>query len=65
MSENKEFDLIIKNIQAVKPKLDGINNIDLGIKDGLIKSMEPNLDTGSSDEIYDGENKLALSLIHI
>ena len=30
MSENKEFDIIIKNIQAVKPKLDGIINIDLG-----------------------------------
>ena len=59
MSENKEFDLIIKNIQAVKPKLDGINNIDLGIKDGLIKSMEPNLDPDSSDEVYDGDNKLA------
>ena len=39
MSENKEFDLIIKNIQVVKPKLDEINNIDIGIKDGLIKSM--------------------------
>ena len=59
MSDNKEFDLIIKNIQAVKPKLEGVNNLDLGIKDGVIKSMEPNLDPETSNEVYDGNNKLA------
>ena len=51
MSDNKEFDLIIKNIQAVKPKLEGVNNLDLGIKDGVIKSMEPNLDPETSNEV--------------
>ena len=59
MSENKIFDLIIKNVQVIKPKENGVNHCDIGIKDGVFKRLAANLDPNDAHEVYDGGNKLA------
>ena len=59
MSENKTFDLIIKNVQVIKPKENGMNHFDIGIKDGVFKRLAENLDPNDAHEVYDGGGKLA------
>ena len=59
MSENKTFDLIIKNVQVIKPKENGMNHFDIGIKDGVFKRLAANLDPNDAHEVYDGGGKLA------
>ena len=59
MSENKTFDLIIKNVQVIKPKENGMNHFDIGIKDGVFKRLVANLDPNDAHEVYDGGGKLA------
>ena len=40
MSENKTFDLIIKNVQVIKPKENGMNHFDIGIKTVSLNALQ-------------------------
>ena len=59
MSEEKKYDLLIKNIQVVKPNSDEIEISDIAIKDGVFKEIKPNINTEEAKDVYDGNNKLA------
>ena len=43
MSEEKKYDLLIKNIRVVKPSSDEVEVSDIAIKDGLFKEIKPNI----------------------
>ena len=59
MSEEKKYDLLIKNIRVVKPSSDEVEVSDIAIKDGLFKEIKPNIDSNEAKNTYDGQNKLA------
>ena len=59
MSEEKKYDLLIKNIQVVKPNSDEVEISDIAIKDGVFKEIKPNINTEEAKDVYDGNNKLA------
>ena len=59
MAENKEFDLIIKNVRVARPQADGVENADIGISGGKIARIGPDLEAASAAETYDGQNRLA------
>ena len=59
MSNEKNYDLTIKNVQVIRPNTNGIESADIGIKNGVFKMIAPNIDATESAEVYDGENKLA------
>jgi len=59
MSNTKEFDLLIKNIQVARPAGDGLEDLDIAIKDGKFLQVAPNLAADSAAEVYDGQNRIA------
>jgi len=59
MSNTKEFELLIKNIQVARPAGDGLEDLDIGIKDGKFARIAPNLPADSAAEVYDGQNRIA------
>lgn len=59
MSEKQKYDLLIKNIQVVKPNSDEVEISDIAIKDGVFKEIKPNINSEEAKNIYDGNNKLA------
>ena len=59
MAENKEFDLVIKNVRVVRPEADAIEDADIGISDGKIARIGPDLDAATAAEVYDGQDRLA------
>ena len=59
MSTRKEFDLLIKNIRVARPGGDGIEAIDIAIKDGKFASLAADIAADSAAEVYDGQNRIA------
>lgn len=59
MSPDLKFDLIIKNVNVVRPNQFNVINSDIGIKDGKFAAIEPGLPDESSAEVYDGKQLLA------
>jgi len=59
MSNTKEFDLLIKNIQVARPAGDGLEDLDIAIKDGKFVKVAPNLAADNAAEVYDGQNRIA------
>jgi allantoinase len=53
------FDLVIKNIRLVRPKTSEILALDIGVNDGKISALAPDLNTEDAGEIFDGKNYLA------
>jgi allantoinase len=52
------LDLLIKNVRVVRP--DGEpEDLDIGVADGRIIRLEPDLDTGGANRVVDGRGKLA------
>lgn len=58
MSETPLLDLIIKNVQVVRPHQDRAEILDLGIKDGKFAKMAPNINPEESRELFDAQNLL-------
>lgn len=52
------LDLVIKNVRAVGSG-DEPEDLDIGVVDGRILRLEPNLDTGDANRVVDGRGKLA------
>ncbi|MGI9309094.1 MAG: dihydroorotase, partial [Gammaproteobacteria bacterium] len=59
MSDSKEFDLLIKNIQVVRPGGNAPEDADIGIKDGRFAKIGPNLSADAAASVYDGQGYLA------
>jgi allantoinase len=59
MADEKQYELLIKNVRLVRPNTDSVEESDIGVKDGKIVRIGPDLDTNASVEVYDGRNRLA------
>lgn len=59
MTDNKQFDLLIKNIRVARPQGNGLEDADIGIKGGKFAAIAPGLSADSATEVYDGQNRIA------
>ena len=51
MSNNKEFDLLIKNVRVARATGNGLEEADIAIKDGKFVKIAPNLAADSAAEV--------------
>src|ERR1700680_181280 len=56
---SKLFDLVIKNARVVRPNKTSIDCLDIGIKDGKISRLAPDLEVEQAEQVFDGKNHLA------
>jgi allantoinase len=54
-----KYDLLIQNLQVVRPNADAVEVADVAIKDGCFAEIAPGLNPQDAAEVYDGANKLA------
>jgi allantoinase len=54
-----QFDLIVSDVDLVRPGVDGTERTRIGIKDGKFAAIAPDLDLASAAEVFDGSGKLA------
>jgi len=52
------LDLVLKNVRVVRPEGDGAEDLDIGVKDGVIARLEANIPAADADSVHDGGNKL-------
>lgn len=50
---------LIKNVRVVRPRKQGVEQVDLGIKDGKFAKIAPTIDPSEAREVIDGKNFLA------
>ncbi len=55
----KTFDLVIKNARVVRPKGFGAEALDIGIKDGKVAKLAPELKADDANEVFDAKQQLA------
>ena len=53
------MDLILKNVRVVRPGGDGPENLDIGIENGGIARLEPDIPAGDAAAVHDGRGRLA------
>ena len=59
MNSARNYDLLIKNVQVVRPNSTLVETSDIAIKDGKFKRIAPTINASESIEVYEGANKLA------
>ena len=59
MNSERNYDLLIKNVQVVRPNSTLVETSDIAIKNGKFKRIAPTIDVSESIEVYEGANKLA------
>ena len=59
MNSERNYDLLIKNVQVVRPNSTLVETSDIAIKNGKFKRLAPTIDASESIEVYEGANKLA------
>ena len=59
MPHGKTYDLIIKNVRAVRPTATSVTRTDIAVSNGKIVDMRPGLDAGLANEVVDGSGRLA------
>src|ERR1700690_3917060 len=59
MKTSKAFDLAIKNARVVRPKQSGVECLDIGIKDGKVSRLSPEIRADDAAEIFDAKQLLA------
>jgi len=59
MTDDTQYDLIIKNVRVVRPGAEKLHDSDIAVKDGMIVGVGPELDIGAAAEVYDGQGRLA------
>jgi allantoinase len=52
-------DLIIRGARVVRPDVDRVDELDIGISDGRIAALEPRLDPSQATEVLDAAGRLA------
>jgi allantoinase len=55
-----DFDLIIRGARVVRPDVDRVDDLDIGISGGRIAALEADLDPGRAAEVVDAGGRLAL-----
>jgi allantoinase len=55
----KTFDLVIKNARVVRPKGIGADALDIGIKDGKVAKLAPEISADDANEVFDAKRQLA------
>jgi allantoinase len=55
----KTFDLVIKNARVVRPKGVGADALDIGIKDGKVVKLAPDIKADDANEVFDAKRQLA------
>jgi allantoinase len=53
------LDLLIKNVQVVRPQHDAVELLDIGIRDGKFARLAPDIPAREAREVVDGQNQLA------
>jgi allantoinase len=56
---DKPFDLVIKNARVVRPKRTAVDCLDIGITDGRIARLAPEIQAEQAKEVFDARNLLA------
>lgn len=56
---NQGFDLVIKNVRVVRPRRTSVDLLDIGVKDGKIALLAPDIRTDDAREVIDGKCRLA------
>ena len=55
----RPFDLLLKDVQIVRPRQSSTPRVDIGIRDGRISEIAPQLPTSGTRMIIDGKGRLA------
>jgi allantoinase len=55
----KTFDLVIKNARVVRPNQAGVDCLDIGIKDGKVARLAPEIHADDANEAFDAKRLLA------
>ena len=53
------LDLLIKNVRVVRPGGNGAEDLDIGVSDGRVARLEPNIAPEDANEVHDGGGRLA------
>src|SRR5437764_6651516 len=53
------FDLVIKDARVVRPNRTSVDLLDIGVKDGKIARLSPELRAEEATEVFDAKNLLA------
>jgi allantoinase len=53
------YDLLLRNVRAVRPELGTVEDADIAVAGGVIAAVEPGLDPGAAAEVVDGNGLLA------
>src|SRR3954465_10246156 len=56
---DKPFDVVIKNARVVRPNKTSVDGLDIGVKDGMIARLAPELRAGDAKTVFDAKNRLA------
>lgn len=59
MSDIPELDLVIKNVRVVRPNRQGVDLLDLGVRDGKFARIAADIPVGDAKEVFDGDRLLA------
>ena len=59
MTDKKQYDLLIKDVQIVRPNTDSVQVADIAVENGKILQIGPELETDAAAEVYDGQGWLA------
>ena len=58
MSDRPPYDTLIKNVRLVRPNAQGVDTLDLAIREGRFAHIAPDIDPGQGARIIDGGNLL-------
>lgn len=53
-----EFDVLFKNVRVVRPSGNGAEDLDIGVADGKIAKLAPDLPADSAEQVVDGHGRL-------
>src|SRR5690349_11015265 len=53
------YDLILHDVDLVRPGVEGVRRTSIGVRDGKVAAISPDLDTADADEVVDGGGRLA------
>jgi allantoinase len=53
------FDLVIKNARVVRPNDKGVDCLDIGIKNGKLSRLSPEIRAEEAREVFDAKRLLA------
>jgi allantoinase len=55
----RPLDLLIKNVRLVRPRRPDVEWLDIGVKDGRVRQLAPDIPASRAASVYDGRGRLA------